>query len=241
MAYTLAWRLRGRLRRATVCVKVGYARLRGTHLPTRNASAKNCARTFFFFYGAAEVDEEELEEPLLDDEGWARRLWVWRFFLVAALRNLEAAWESKCSGSSRRCNTGGTMCFWARCRRTTSFTSPGSGPAPSQLGSPLQKPRLHDLGRRFPSSSNSSVFFSSIVQFWSDVPLASVKTLLVRRIGWTRAALKSAFKQYVRVTKKFGHWKNVLGWGLVSPGSKRWMWNFGPSGSVFTISCAPAL
>ena len=41
MAYTLAWRLRGRLRRATVCVKVGYARLREIHLPTRNASVRN--------------------------------------------------------------------------------------------------------------------------------------------------------------------------------------------------------
>ena len=46
MAYTLAWRLRGRLRRATVCVKVGYTRLREIHLPTRNASARN----FNFFY-----------------------------------------------------------------------------------------------------------------------------------------------------------------------------------------------
>ena len=114
--YTLAWRIRERLRWATVCVNVAYARLRGIHLPTRNASAKNRARTFSFFYGAAEVDEEELEEPVLDDHGWGRRLCVWRFFLVAALRNLEAAWESKCSGSSRRCNMGGAMCFCGMAR-----------------------------------------------------------------------------------------------------------------------------
>ena len=33
---------------------------------------------FSFIYGAAAVDEEELDEPVLDDEeGWARRLCVW--------------------------------------------------------------------------------------------------------------------------------------------------------------------
>ena len=32
---------------------------------------------FSFIYGAAEVDEEELDEPVLDEEGWARRLCVW--------------------------------------------------------------------------------------------------------------------------------------------------------------------
>ena len=76
----------------------GYRLCKGRlRAPTRDTFAyakrlrENCARTFFFFYGAAEVDEEELEEPVLDDEGWARRLWVWRFFLVAALRNLELA------------------------------------------------------------------------------------------------------------------------------------------------------
>ena len=32
---------------------------------------------FSFIYGAAEVDEEELDDPVLDEEGWARRLCVW--------------------------------------------------------------------------------------------------------------------------------------------------------------------
>ena len=65
--YTLAWRLRGRLRRATVCVNVGYARLRGIHLPTRNASARNRARTFFIY--------------LRNSWSWRRRTWrtgAWR-------------------------------------------------------------------------------------------------------------------------------------------------------------------
>ena len=73
--FTLAWRLRGRLRRATVCVNVGYARLRGIHLPTRNASGI-AQGPFSFIYGAAEVDEEELDQPVLDEEGWTRRLCV---------------------------------------------------------------------------------------------------------------------------------------------------------------------
>ena len=65
--YTLAWRLRGRLRRATVCVNVGYARLRGIHLPTRNASARNRTRTFCIY--------------LRNSWSWGRRTWrtgAWR-------------------------------------------------------------------------------------------------------------------------------------------------------------------
>ena len=66
-AYTLAWRLRRRLRRATICGNVGYARLRGIHLPTRNASARNRARTFFIY--------------LRSSCSWRRRTWrtgAWR-------------------------------------------------------------------------------------------------------------------------------------------------------------------
>ena len=64
--YILAWRLRRRLRRATVCVNVAK------HL--REESRKDL---FHLIHGAAEVDEEELDEPVLDEEGWARRLCVW--------------------------------------------------------------------------------------------------------------------------------------------------------------------
>ena len=66
-AYTLAWRLRRRLRRATMCGNVGYARLRGIHLPTRNASARNRGRTFFIY--------------LRSSCSWRRRTWrtgAWR-------------------------------------------------------------------------------------------------------------------------------------------------------------------
>ena len=65
MAYTLAWRLRGRLRRATVCVKVGYARLRGTHLPTRNASAKIAQGPFSFSTEQLKLTKKNLKNRYL--------------------------------------------------------------------------------------------------------------------------------------------------------------------------------
>ena len=43
----------------------------------REESRKDLFQSFSFIYGAAAVDEEELDELVLDEEGWARRLCVW--------------------------------------------------------------------------------------------------------------------------------------------------------------------